>query len=117
MSEFGVTLGSLYIKGQGYVAVFQGNMHGMSCSGTCCILGEAWFQGSYGDFWMNSCQLMFPGVSSSLVFSSLDLSLLPLAFSLILSLASRLLHPCSTNDKTSRLMGKRFFTVTENQKG
>ena len=31
----------------------------------------------------------------------MDLSLLPLASSLILTVASRLLHPYSTNDKTS----------------
>ena len=31
----------------------------------------------------------------------MDLSLLPLAFSLILTIASRLLYPYSTNDKTS----------------
>ena len=36
----------------------------------------------------------------------LDLSLLPLAFSLILTVASRLLHPYSTDDKTHRLMEK-----------
>ena len=36
------------------------------------------------------------------------LGLLPLAFSLILTVASRLLHPYSTYDKTSRLMVKRF---------
>ena len=36
----------------------------------------------------------------------LDLSLLPLVFSLILTVASRLLHLYSTNDKTSRLMMK-----------
>ena len=47
----------------------------------------------------------------------LDLSLLPLAFSLILTAASRLLHPYSTNDKTSRLMVKRFSTVRDNQRG
>jgi len=41
----------------------------------------------------------------------LDLSLLPLAFSLILTVASSLLHPFSTNDKTSRLMVKRFSTL------
>ena len=41
----------------------------------------------------------------------MDLSLLPLAFSLILTVASRLLHPYSTDDKTSRLMVKRFSTV------
>ena len=48
---------------------------------------------------MSSYQLMFPGVRSFLVFSVLDLSLLPLAFSLILTVASRLLHPYSTGDK------------------
>ena len=48
----------------------------------------------------------------------LDLSLLPLAFSLILKAASRLLlHPYSTDDKTSRLMLKRFSTVTDTQRG
>ena len=38
----------------------------------------------------------------------MDLSLLPLVFSLILTVGSRLLHPYSTDDKTSRLMEKRF---------
>ena len=46
----------------------------------------------------------------------MDLSLLPLAFSLILTVASRLLHPYSTNDKTSRLMVKRFSTVRNTQR-
>ena len=50
---------------------------------------------------MSSCQLMFPGVRSFLVFSSFGLSLLPLIFSLILTIASRLLHPYCTDDKTS----------------
>ena len=36
----------------------------------------------------------------------MDLSLLPLAFSLILAVASRLLHPYHIDDKTSRLMEK-----------
>ena len=47
----------------------------------------------------------------------MDLSLLPLAFSLILTVVSRLLHPYSTNDKTSRLMVKRFSTVRDTQRG
>ena len=51
------------------------------------------------------------------MFSSLDLSLLPLAFSLILTVVSRLLHPYSTNDKTSRLMVKRFSTVRDTRRG
>ena len=47
----------------------------------------------------------------------LDLSLLPLAFSLTLTVASRLLYPDSINDKTSRLMVKRFSTVGDTQRG
>ena len=47
----------------------------------------------------------------------MDLSLLPLAFSLILTVASTLLHPYSTDDKTSRLMVKRFCTVRDTQRG
>ena len=47
----------------------------------------------------------------------LGLSLLPLVFSFILTVASRLLHPYSTDDKTSRLMVKRFSTVRDTQRG
>ena len=48
----------------------------------------------------------------------MDLSLLPLAFSLILKAASRLLlHPYSTDDKTSRLMVKQFSTARDTQRG
>ena len=43
--------------------------------------------------------------------------LLPLALSLILIVASRLLYLYSTDDKTSRLMVKRFSTVRDNQRG
>ena len=43
----------------------------------------------------------------------MKLSLLPLAFSLILTVASRLLHAYSTDDKTSRLIVKRFSTVRD----
>ena len=41
----------------------------------------------------------------------------PLAFSLILTVASRLLHPYSTDDKTSSLMMKQFSTVRDTQRG
>ena len=44
------------------------------------------------------------------------LSLLPLAFSLILTVDSRLLDPYSTDDKTSRLILKRF-SVRDTQRG
>ena len=47
----------------------------------------------------------------------MDLSLLPLVFSLILTVASRLLHPYSTDDKTSRLMVRRLSTVRDTQRG
>ena len=47
----------------------------------------------------------------------MGLSLLPLVFSLILTVASRLLHVYSTNGKTSRLMMKSFSTVRDTQRG
>ena len=65
----------------------------------------------------SSCLLMFPGIRSSVIFSSSELSLLPLAFSLILTVTSRLLHPYSTGDKTFKLMVKRFSTVRDTQRG
>ena len=55
---------------------------------------------------MISCLLMFPGIRSSLVFSSFGFMPLALAFSLILTVALRVLHSYSTDDKTSRLMVK-----------
>ena len=65
---------------------------------------------------MSSCELMFPESGGFWCSQVLDLSLLPLAFSLILTVASRLLHPYSTNDKASRLMVKRFSTVRDTQR-
>ena len=47
----------------------------------------------------------------------MGLSLLPLVFSLILTGASRLLHPYSTDGITSRLMVKVFSTVRNSQRG
>ena len=44
-------------------------------------------------------------------------SFLPLAFNFILTIASRLLHPCSTDDKTSKLMVTTFSTVRDTQRG
>ena len=46
----------------------------------------------------------------------MDLNLLPLVFSLILTVASRLLHSHSTDDKTSRLMEETFSTMRSTQK-
>ena len=47
----------------------------------------------------------------------MDLSLLLLVFSLIFTIASRLLHLYSTVDKTSRLKMKNFSTVRDTQRG
>ena len=47
----------------------------------------------------------------------MGLSLLPLDFILILPVASRLLQLYSTDNKTSRLMVKRFCTVRDTQRG
>ena len=47
----------------------------------------------------------------------LDLSFLALVFILILTVASRVPHPYSTYDKTSRLMMKSFSTVRDTQRG
>ena len=51
------------------------------------------------------------------MFHVLDLSLLPLAFSLILTVASRLPHPYNTDNKAPRLMVKRFSTMKDAQRG
>ena len=58
----------------------------------------------------------FSGVLRELKFS-LDLSLLHLVFSRIVTVASRLLHLYSTDDKTSRLKMKSFSTVRDTQRG
>ena len=42
---------------------------------------------------------------------------LPLTFSLILTVASRLLHPYSADDKTTGLMVKQFSTSRDTQGG
>ena len=47
----------------------------------------------------------------------MGLTLLPLAFSFILPVASRPLQLYSTDNKTSRLMVKRFSTVRDTQRG
>ena len=47
----------------------------------------------------------------------MGLSLLPLDFSFILPVVSRLLQLYSTDNKTSRLMVKRFFTMRDTQRG
>ena len=51
------------------------------------------------------------------MFLGFGFKLLPLVFSLILTVASRLLHPYHTDEKTSRLTEKRFSTVRDTQRG
>ena len=47
----------------------------------------------------------------------MELSFLPVAFSLILTVASRLLHPYSIDDKASILMVKQFSIARDMQRG
>ena len=70
-----MTFDHLYFCAQGYFPALVVNKLGMSCSETCWLLGGAWFQCRFGGFWMSSCQLLFPGVRSFLVFSSFGFKL------------------------------------------
>ena len=47
----------------------------------------------------------------------MDLSLLLPVFSLIFTVVSKLLHPYSTDDKTTTLMVKRLSTLRDTQRG
>ena len=113
----GVTLGSLYVDAQGYVPALLENLFGMSCSGTYWLLGGGWFQCRYGGFWMVSYYLMFRVVRSVLVFSGFGLKSPASGFQFILPVVSRFLQLYSTDNKTSRLMVKRFSTMRDNQRG
>ena len=66
---------------------------------------------------MVSYSLMFCVVRSFLVFSGFGLKSPPLDFSFILPIVSRLLQLYSTDNKTSRLMVKRFSIVRDIQRG
>ena len=111
-----VTLGSLYVDTQVYFPALLKNLRAMSCSGASWLLGGGWFWCRYGGFWMDSYSLMFCVVRSFLVFSGLGLSLLPLDFSFILPIVSRLLQLYSTDNKTSRLLVNRFSPMRDNQR-
>ena len=113
----GVTLVSLYVDAQGCVPALLENLCGMSCSETYWLLGGGWFQCRYGGFWMVSYYFKFHVVRSFLVFSGLGLKCPSLDFTFILPVVSRLLQPYSTDNKTSRLMVKRFSTVRDTQRG
>ena len=92
----GVTLGSLYVEAQSYVSALLENLHGMSCSETYWLLADGWFQCRYEGFWMVSC-----------LWTSV----------FILPVVSRLLQLYSTDNKTSRLMVKRFSTMRDTKRG
>ena len=66
---------------------------------------------------MSSCQLMFPGVRSSLMFSGFGLKPPTSGFQSVFTVVSRLLHIYSIDDKTSRLMMKSFSTVRDTRRG
>ena len=51
------------------------------------------------------------------MFSGFELKLPALIFSFIFTVASRLLHLYSTDDKTSRLKMKSFSTLRDTQRG
>ena len=112
---FGVTSSSLYIKAQGYVPALLENLHDVF-SGTFCLLGGACFQCRYGDFWMNSYQLILYGVRSSLVFSGFGLKPPASGFQFYSYSSLKTSASIHHNDKTSRLMEKRFSTMSDPQK-
>ena len=82
--------------------------------GSWVVLGFSVGMEAFGWSLINECSLESGVLWCPQV---LGLSLLPLVFSLILTVASRLLHPYSTDDKTSRLMVKTFSTVRDTQTG
>ena len=88
-----MTLGSLYIDVQGHVLALLKNLHGMSCSGTYWLLGVG--MEAVDDLLLINvpCSQEFSGV--------LCFGLKPLAsgFQSYSSLASRLLHPYSSDKK------------------
>ena len=75
----------------------------------------------FGVGWRLLCGLLFLDVLCSQEFfwfsQVLGLSLLLLDFSFILTIVSRLFQLYSTDNKTSRLMVKRFSTLRDNQRG
>ena len=68
---FGVTFGSriLMLRAMS-LHCWRTSMVGLALELVGSV-GGAWFQCRYGCFWRSSCRLMFPGVRSFLVFSSL----------------------------------------------
>ena len=80
----------------------------------CVVLGFSVGMEAFDELLSIKCSL-----ESGVLWCSqdLDLSLLLLVFSLIFTVASKLLHLYSTIDKTSRLKMKSFSTVRDTQRG
>ena len=62
--SFGVSMGLAWLWAARLVMfrvvfLFDGELVWCICTGTCWLLGGAWFQHRYGDFWVSSCLLMF----------------------------------------------------------
>ena len=66
---------------------------------------------------MISCLLLFPGIRSFLTFSSFGVKPPASGFQSYSYHSLKTSHPYSTDDKTSRLMVKRFSTVGDTQRG
>jgi len=121
--SFGVSMGLVWLWAACILMLMAMFLHYWKISVVCLalelcwLLDGAWFQCVYGGFWMSSCWLMFPGMRSCLVFSSFAFKPPASAFSLTLTVASRLLHPYSTDNKSSRLVVKRLSTVRDTHRG
>ena len=109
-------MGSLYIEAHCCVPVLVENLCGMSCSGTCWLWGGTWFQCRQGGFWVSSCLLMFPGIRSSLMFSSVGFKPPASGFQSYSYSSFKTSPSISNNDKTSRLMVKQFSTARDTQR-
>ena len=80
--------------------------------GPCVVLGFSVGMEAFDEL----LSINVPWIQEFSCVQNLDLSLLPLVFSLILTVASRLLHLYSTDDKTSKLMMKSFSTVRDTRR-
>ena len=105
--------GSLYVDIQGYVPALLENLCGMSCSEIYWLLDGCWFQCRYGGYWMVSYYLMFCVFSSFLVFWGFGLKSLASQFQFYSSSSLKTSPIYSTDNKTSRLMVKRFSTMRD----
>ena len=80
-------------------------------------VGHDWATNTYGGFWMISYQLMFPGVRSSLVFSGFGLKPPASGFQFYSYSSLKTSPSIQPDNKTPRLMVKRFSTVRDTKRG